>query len=168
MTGGLATESAGTGSDRYNRPVRWLALIIGCVLAVVACATESPPTSAPEVVDESSDDSVARGALPSPPLAGLEPALAEALTESRSRVDDLLADPAAPAGQQARAVGELGRLYQAHRLLDVALECYRAAHALQPDSFDWAYHRGVLAASGGSLDEASNAFRAALAATSPL
>ncbi|MCE2559847.1 MAG: tetratricopeptide repeat protein, partial [Acidobacteria bacterium] len=63
---------------------------------------------------------------------------------------------------QAHAFGELGRLYQAHRLLEPALACYREAHALDPESFAWAYYLGVLAAGAGDIETARPAFRHAL------
>ena len=123
----------------------------GLVLAVLlACASDLGDTSAPPA------------GIPHPDLAELEPPLAREIEARRAGLDALLANEDASAADQARAFGELGRLYQAHRLLEPALACYRAAHALDPGSFAWAYYLGVLAAGAGDIDTARPAFRHAL------
>ena len=100
--------------------------------------------------------------IPHPALAELEPPLAREIEARRAGLDALLANEEASAADQARAFGELGRLYQAHRLLEPALACYREAHALDPESFAWAYYLGVLAAGAGDIETARPAFRHAL------
>ena len=100
--------------------------------------------------------------IPHPDLAELEPPLAREIEARRAELDALLADREAAAADQARALGDLGRLYQAHRLLEPALACYREAHALDPESFAWAYYLGVLAAGFGDIDTARPAFYRAL------
>ena len=123
----------------------------GLVLAVLlACASDLGDTSAPPA------------GIPHPELAELEPPLAREIEARRAGLDALLANEDASAADQAHAFGELGRLYQAHRLLEPALACYRAAHALDPGSFAWAYYLGVLAAGAGDIETARPAFRHAL------
>ena len=104
----------------------------------------------------------AGGTIPHPALGELEPPLARELEARRADLETLLASDAAGAAEQARALGELGRLYQAHRLLEAARACYERAHALAPESFEWAYYVGVLAAGGGDVEAAATAFRHAL------
>ncbi len=115
-----------------------------------ACASDPDEASAPPA------------GIPHPELAELEPPLARELEARRAKLDALLADEAANAASQAQAFGELGRLYQAHRLLEAAHACYREAHALDPESFTWAYYLGVLAAGSGDVEGAAAAFRHAL------
>ena len=115
-----------------------------------ACASDPGETSAPPA------------GIPHPELAELEPPLARELEARRAGLDALLADEAATAVDQAQAFGELGRLYQAHRLLEAAHACYREAHALDPESFTWAYYLGVLAAGSGDVEGAATAFGHAL------
>ena len=125
--------------------------LVALVLAVsLACASDVDEASAPPA------------GIPHPELAELEPPLARELEARRAELDALLADEAATAASQAQAFGELGRLYQAHRLLEAAHACYREAHALDPESFTWAYYLGVLAAGSGDVEGAAAAFRHAL------
>lgn len=100
--------------------------------------------------------------IPHPDLAELEPPLAREIEARKTGLDALLVDADATAAARARAFGELGRLYQAHRLLEAARACYAEAHALAPESFDWAYYLGVLAAGSGDVEAAASAFRHAL------
>ncbi len=125
--------------------------LVALVLAVLlACASDLGDTSAPPA------------GIPHPELAELEPPLAREIEARRAGLDALLANEETSAADQARAFGELGRLYQAHRLLEPALACYREAHALDPESFGWAYYLGVLAAGAGDIETARPAFRHAL------
>ncbi len=117
---------------------------------LLACASDLGETSA------------SPAGIPHPELAELEPPLARELEARRAELDALLADEAASAADQAQALGELGRLYQAHRLLEAAQACYREAHALDPESFAWAYYLGVLAAGSGDVEGAAAAFGHAL------
>ena len=121
-------------------------------LALLACAPtpDGPPVS-PAEVD-----------IPHPELGELDPPLARELEARRAGLDALLADQEASIAGKAQALGELGRLYQAHRLLEPALACYREAHALDPESFVWAYYLGVLAAGAGDIETARPAFRRAI------
>ena len=125
--------------------------LVALVLAVLlACSSDVGDTSAPPA------------GIPHPVLSELEPPLAREIEARRSGLDALLANEETSAADQAHAFGELGRLYQAHRLLEPALACYREAHALDPGSFAWAYYLGVLAAGAGDIETARPAFRHAL------
>jgi len=104
----------------------------------------------------------AEAAIPHPDLAELDPPLAREIEARRAALDALLGDQEASAAEQAQAFGDLGRLYQAHRLLEPALACYREAHALDAESFTWAYYLGVLAAGAGDIATARPAFHRAL------
>ncbi|MCY3927790.1 MAG: tetratricopeptide repeat protein [Acidobacteria bacterium] len=129
---------------------------IGVVLLLsavfVACSPGGDEAPAP----------AAEAAIPHPALSELEPPLARELEARRGALDALLASADAGTAEQAQALGNLGRLYQAHRLLEAARACYAEAHTLAPESFDWAYYLGVLAAGSGDVEAASTAFRHAL------
>ena len=100
--------------------------------------------------------------IPHPELANLEPSLAREIEARRAALEARIANAEATAVEKAGDVGDLGRLYQAHRLLEPARACYREAHALDPESFVWAYYLGVLEAGAGDIDAAAAAFRHAL------
>ncbi|MYF06056.1 MAG: tetratricopeptide repeat protein [Holophagales bacterium] len=121
--------------------VRSIAVVL-LPMALLACGPgpDEPPASPAEPT------------IPHPELAELDPPLARELEARRAGLDALLADQEASIADQAQAFGSLGRLYQAHRLLEPALACYREAHALDPESFAWAYY----------LETARPAFRRAL------
>jgi tetratricopeptide (TPR) repeat protein len=118
------------------------------------------PGCAPE--PDESPAAPAEAEIPHPVLTELEAPLAREIEARRADLDALLADRGASASDQAQAFGELGRIYQAHRLLEAARACYARAHALAPDSFEWAYYLGVLAAGSGDVEAAATAFRHAI------
>ena len=132
---------------------------VGCATAVLLLlATHVACTPGPD----EAPGPAAEAAIPHPDLTELDPPLAREIEVRRADLEALLADQAASAADQAQALGNLGRLYQAHRLLEAALVCYERAHALAPDSFAWAYYLGVLAAGSGGVEAAATAFRHAL------
>ncbi len=125
------------------------AALLPVALLACAAAPDEPPASPAEE------------AIPHPELAELDPPLAREIEARRAELEGLLAGDVS-AAEKAQALGELGRLYQAHRLLEPALACYRQAHALDPESFAWAYYLGVQAAGAGDIETARPAFRHAL------
>lgn len=127
---------------------------LALLLLVVALSACSPAEQASAPAPER--------AIPHPELAELDPPLAREIEVRRAGLDALLADRESGAADLAQAFGDLGRLYQAHRLLEPALACYRKAHGLDPESFAWAYYLGVLAAGAGDIETARPAFRRAL------
>ena len=85
-----------------------------------------------------------RAAIPHPPLDEMDRVVARELESRRAELDALLArDDLAPA-ERGGAIGQMGQVYHAHHLHGVAEACYRDAHALEPERFDWAYYLGVL------------------------
>ena len=138
-----------TGSRSYRRSA---ALAVQLVVAALSACSPAEQASAP----------APEPVIPHPELAELDPPLAREIEARRAELDGLLADQEASATEKAQALGNLGRLYQAHRLLEPALACYREAHALDPESFPWAYYLGVQAAGAGDIETARPAFRRAL------
>jgi tetratricopeptide (TPR) repeat protein len=100
--------------------------------------------------------------VPHPILDEMEPMVATELADRRAELDDLLLDQAIPERVKGQALGRMGQLYQAHRLLDVAEECYRQAQSRDPETPAWRYYRGVLASSRGDLDSAAESFEMAV------
>jgi len=141
-------------SERRSVSLVWGLCTALVVLGLGGCSPESPRLEVSQGVAPT---------IPHPALDALEAPLAEALAVRRSELDELLGRPALPAAERAQALGRMGQLYQAHRLLEAAAACYRQAHALDPEFFDWAYYKGVLAASSGHVEAAAEAFLKALA-----
>ncbi len=89
-----------------------------------------------------------------PNLSELDPGFATAVRDAVAAVER---DPAS-----GRAVGGLGRLYQAHRYLDQARRCYERAADLDPGTAEWPYYLGFLAAGRGAHIEAARRFERVL------
>jgi tetratricopeptide (TPR) repeat protein len=113
----------------------------------------TPPAPHPETVERE---------IPHPVLDDMEPLVATELAQRREEFDRLLEDGTVPRISKGRSLGRMGQLYQAHRLLDVAEECYREAQVLDPETYAWPYYRGILAAGRGDLDTAGAAFEVAV------
>lgn len=77
-------------------------------------------------------------------LGELDPAVAKAIEEEAGRVHQHPRDP--------QAHGELGRLYHAHKHIDLARSSYETARQLDPRVPDWPYYLGLFAADRGELD----------------
>ncbi len=111
-------------------------------LAALSCSGGGGPAPAAEV--------------PDPDLGHLEPQVAEKMRQARQAVLD---DPLA-----AAAWGELGAVYDAHLLADLAEYCYRRAHTLEPAEFRWVYLLGVVREiNGAGADELIDLFGRAAA-----
>ena len=155
MTPGL------TGCPRkgvLNR-MRWILTVVAGLLVFGGCA--------PESVDDSSHPTPLPTQevreVPHPILDDMEPMVATELAARRAELDDLLREEAEPDALKGRALGRMGQLYQAHRLLEVAEACYREAQLRDPQSHAWPYYRGVLAAGRGDLATAGAALEKAVA-----
>lgn len=101
--------------------------------------------------------------LPAPDLAALEEAVAAKLREARQLTLERLAEAETDAAAAAEAIGELGRLYQAHELRDAAERCYLRAVELAPGDFRWPYLLGYLNQRNGKLEAAAGFYERALA-----
>ena len=106
------------------------------------------------------DDPAAK--VPSPDLAGLEPAVMAQLQAGRDALVARLAATSKP-DDLAEAWGAQGQLYHAYGLLDAAVICYRQAAALQPKELRWPYLLGQAERARSELPAARVALQAALA-----
>ncbi len=70
-------------------------------------------------------------AVPNPDVSEMEPQVVRLLQQARESV--------LSGRDSADAWGELGSLYDAHMLTDLAETCYRRARSLDPDDFRWVY-----------------------------
>jgi len=126
---------------RLESPAAILALGV-CLTFAAHCGGESG-TPPPAALD-----------LPEPDLSEMEPQVAERLAAAR---EALLAQR-----QSAELWGELGGLYDAHGLLDLAETCYRRAIELDPAEFRWNYLLAVVREiSGAEIDEVKALFERA-------
>jgi len=137
------------GATVVAAPALWpawgVAIVLGFVLGCNDPGADVPNEPAPTTAAE----------IPRiPNLNELDPGFATAVRDALSVVDR---DPS-----NGAAVGALGRLYQAHRYVDLARRCYERAEELDPSSPDWPYYLGFLAAGRGAHDEAARRFERAL------
>ncbi|MCY3964639.1 MAG: tetratricopeptide repeat protein [Acidobacteria bacterium] len=124
---------------------RWFVSSLVVMLAAFATGCAEPPPRA----------SVAQDPIPRiPNLHELDTGFATAVRDALAAVER---DPLSGA-----AVGALGRLYQAHRYLDQARRCYEQAAELDPETAEWPYYLGFLAAGGGAQEEAARYFERVL------
>ena len=132
--------------------------MLGCLLAALGCG----PGTAQDVDDAAPLPSRVESVIPHPVLDEMEPVVASELADRRAELDEVLRLGAEPSSPVGRSLGRMGQLYQAHRLLDVAEDCYRQAQAQDPETLAWPYYRGVLATGRGDLDLAQEAFETAV------
>lgn len=93
--------------------------------------------------------------LPEPPeLEGLNVRSLEAFRTADSAAREGNDDP--------ESVGELGMLYHAYQLFDLARPCYERARALEPDAFRWVYYQAMLEKSAFQYRASESLFRRAL------
>lgn len=89
--------------------------------------------------------------IPEPSLDGLEEGVRESLTAARLALLQVLENPEATAGDQARLYGETGKIFHAHHSFEVAESCYRNAARLDPVDLQWPYLLGFLYQDSGRL-----------------
>ena len=118
-----------------------LGLVLGCSDPGAVVLNEPEPATTAEIPRISN-------------LSELDPGFATAVRDALAVVDR---DPSSGA-----AVGALGRLYQAHRYVDQARQCYERAEQLDPSTPDWPYYLGFLAAGRGAHHEAARFFERTL------
>lgn len=147
---------------------RLLAVGLCCVFLSVgrlwSQATEQEVVPSPAVESPSSEDpSLAIPGFEKPNLEGIEPAARRQIEGRQAALESLLSDPSSAPEARGRALGELGRLYHAYRLHEVALSLYVAAQALEPSEASWPYLEGVLAQESGDLVRAAAALERSFA-----
>jgi predicted CXXCH cytochrome family protein len=98
--------------------------------------------------------------IPSPPLAGLDPALADQISWGQQLIENAFKYEAPP-NEVAAAFGALGQLYHANDLADSAEACYALAAELAPDEYRWPHLLGALHEKADKTDEAIAAYRQA-------
>jgi tetratricopeptide (TPR) repeat protein len=86
--------------------------------------------------------------------AELDPSVRRAVEEALARAER---------EHSAAAVGDLGRLYEAHHFHEHARRCYETARALEPAEGEWTYHLARLAAERGDAAAAISLYRSVLA-----
>jgi tetratricopeptide (TPR) repeat protein len=136
--------------------------VVAVLLAVafpLGCARSEE--EGPQAAAVSSD--AAAIAVPKPDLSAAEEAVRRELEQQFAAVEEFLASVERPPGEQARALGDLGRLYHAYDFIAAARSCYEGALELAPSEFLWIYYLGFLDQTQGDLENAAVRFEEALA-----
>ncbi|MGE5155395.1 MAG: tetratricopeptide repeat protein [Bdellovibrio bacteriovorus] len=102
-------------------------------------------------------------AIPESDLSGAEPSIRQAIIEARTRIAELLGDPASDPKRLAQAYGRLGALLVLREVEAPADAAFRNARTLEPEAFRWPYYGGYLAMMTGNNDRALELFEAARA-----
>ena len=84
-----------------------------------------------------------------PELSALEKIAHEAVTSTRTELNQLLSKPGASKAALAEAYGRMGALYQVYNVSIPAETCYTNARFLAPNVFRWAYYAAWLAQQTG-------------------
>jgi tetratricopeptide (TPR) repeat protein len=143
-------------------PRHWFAGLFLVLLS--ACGSPDEPIGTAGTTDgtEPTAAQVQLQAIPEPDLSGLDPLVAERIRERRrwQRAVDTAPDAQEP--QRAEALGELGNLYHAYRLLPSAQAAYENAQRLAPEDPRWPYFLGQLHRTANRDDQALEAFQRSL------
>ena len=99
--------------------------------------------------------------VPESDLSGTEPAARKAITQTRTRLAELLMNGTTEAPRLAGGYGQLAALYQLSRIDTPAALCWDNARQLQPEEFRWSYYAGYLALKRGQTDIALAALQRA-------
>jgi tetratricopeptide (TPR) repeat protein len=129
-------------------------LMRGVLLALLLTP---PAIQADRVAAPPQDRAVQLQAVALPNLDGQPQDVSAALIEVRAQVDELL-QPGTAAAELADAYGDLGALYQTHRLGQAAEHCFENAALLAPDNFRWAYYLAWVALQSGRNELALQRF----------
>ena len=85
-----------------------------------------------------------------------------AISDGRSKVNELLSSTTTDTKQLASAYGKLGNLYLIHELLTSANACYDNAISLQSGHFPWRYYSAYLAHKNGEIHLALDRYQKAM------
>ncbi len=101
--------------------------------------------------------------LPEVEASQMEEAVKGQLARAREALEAELGNPEAEDEAKGDAYGEFGRLALAFRLNEIAVAAFENARILNPQRFDWHYYLGVHYQGQRRLEDAKQAFEAALA-----
>ena len=92
--------------------------------------------------------------LPEIEVEGMQPDVRAVVEAARTRIDEVEANPDAPAEALASAYGELGRAGLSYTFVELPEVCFTNAEILDPNQFKWSYYLGVFYQDQRRLDEA--------------
>ena len=137
-------------------------VLLGALLSACGATDETAETAESAERTDAPAAEASLQEIPDPDLSGLDPLVAERIRERRrwQRAVDAATD--AQAAQRAEALGELGNLYHAYRLLPSARAAYENAQRLAPEDPRWPYFLGHLHRTANRDEEALDAFQRSL------
>lgn len=145
-----------TAARAVRYPLLWLILLFGG-LAVAGVSLADAVSELPPPWDQRLRP------IPSTDLSGAEPNIRDALTEARTEIDRLLADPATDDDTLATAYGRLGALLVLREVETPANLALGNAATLQPKEPRWPYYAGYVAMMAGANERALGYFEQAKA-----
>lgn len=135
--------------------VLWLPLL-GIWLPAVAQQRESlaARVQAMTVASASATPGRALVPVPKPDLSSLEDVVRQQIEAAQTALHAASEKPDASREELAKAYGQMGKVYQAYKLLDAGAICYQNAHALAPREYAWPYYLGRLYEDNGEIKKA--------------
>ncbi len=147
---------------KVSRPRALILLIVAAALLTPALAAgpQQPQQAAPESWGPYGKDHMA---IPTPKMDDLEEVVRKQIQGFHRSLRTLAANFPDRNRELGRAYGMLGQALQAYELWTSAEACYRNAHQLDPDTFQWAHLLGVVHKELGNSGQAIEFFEAATA-----
>ena len=98
-------------------------------------------------------------AIPEVKVDNLDAVGRESIQTARRQLNEALQSQPVEFDRLAAAYGELGGLYQVHRVFPPAEDCYQNVLQLAPDEFHWTYYAAYLADKDGRTREAMERYK---------
>lgn len=154
-------------SDTPDVPLWFIGLLslAGLAATDIAMARNEAEARIPAsvVLQEKADPRPSPIPIPIPNLDRVEETVKKHLRLAHRDFLELKNDPGITTLGLGEAYGELGRIYHAHRLYDIAEACYRNAQQLLTKDTRWPYLLGYLYQQQAKLEDAARDYRRTLA-----
>ena len=134
---------------------RFATLILLLLAAVLSLAD-------PAAATREMGDSPERLAIPRPDLSAMEETARNKIESMQGSLETLQQRSDIQPEELSEAVGHLGQLFHAYRLLDSAEECYEITRRLAPDDHRWSYYLALVRHAQGDLAAAIEDYQRAL------
>jgi len=132
------------------------------LLTLISCLLAAAPAMAGDVAsDLPASLSGSLRAIPEVNVDNLDAVGRESIQTARRQLNEALQTQPVQFDRLAAAYGELGGLYQVHRVFPPAEACYQNVLQLAPGEFHWSYYAAYLADKDGRTREAMERYRRA-------